>query len=68
MRKEDFKMVCGLGLMDIRYWCPFCGSKNTQMIVFESDENAKIEKGTLRCHDCGYEIDFKEIVNWKMMI
>jgi uncharacterized protein YbaR (Trm112 family) len=51
--------------MDVRYWCPYCGSKNTQMIAFESNEHAEIEKGKLICRDCNYEIDFKEVSNWK---
>lgn len=51
--------------MDIRYWCMYCGSKNTQMIVFESDHEAKVKNGKLICHDCYYEIDFKEVSIWK---
>lgn len=64
-RKEETLQGMGKApegiFMDIRYWCPYCGSRNTQMIVFEIEEDGKVINGTLRCLDCNYIINFKEI-------
>lgn len=47
--------------MDIRLWCPQCGSKNTSLYVTESDEFGKAMKSILTCHDCKSSMGFIEL-------
>lgn len=46
--------------MDIRLWCPQCGSKNTTVYVTES-EHGQILKSILTCHDCKSSMGFIEL-------
>jgi transcriptional regulator NrdR family protein len=48
-------------MTDLRYWCPQCGSKNTQLIVTEIGKNGESLKSILSCHDCRSSMGFIEL-------